>query len=317
MSRGSVPDLPCASGLLALAPPHAMWWEAWGNPEGLPAVHLHGGPGAGLDRRVRDSFDLRRYWVVLYDQRGTGRSRPLAGTAANTTAHLVDDLERLRRHLGIGSWVVSGGSWGSALALAYAEAHPEAVRALVLQGVFLCRARETAWFLDGMPKLFPEHGRAFREHLPPDERDDPLAAYRRRLLDPDPRVRVPAARSWCRYERMCSTLRPDAGGDEDPGQLHALAVLEAHYFANRFFLPEGALLDGIAPVRRIPGILVHGRYDVVCPPASAFDLGRAWPEADLRVVADAGHAGSEPGIRAELAKAFRGLARDRRVRTGP
>lgn len=312
-----LPDAPHASGFLELDPPHAMRWEAWGNPEGLPAVHLHGGPGVGMDARVRTSFDLERYRVVLYDQRGAGGSRPLAETAANTTAHLVGDLERLRESLGIGSWIVSGGSWGSSLALAYAEAHPEAVRALVLRAVFLCRARETAWFLDGMPRLFPEHGRAFREHLPPEERDEPLAAYRRRLLDPDPRVHMPAARAWCRYERMCSTLRPWDGGGEDPGQALALAVIETHYFANRFFLPEGALLEGIAPVRRIPGILVHGRYDVICPPANAFDLRRAWPEADLRMVEDAGHAGSEPGIREELAKAFRDLVRDRRVRPGP
>lgn len=316
MFRAPAPETPRASGTLALDPPHVMHWEEWGAPEGVPVVHLHGGPGAGTDARVRTSFDLRRYRLVLYDQRGAGRSLPVAETEANTTAHLVDDIERLRRHLGVGSWVVSGGSWGSALALAYAEAHPGAVRALVLRSVFLCRARETAWFLGGMQRLFPEQGRAFREHLPPEERGDLLAAYHRRLLDPDPLVHMPAAHAWCRYERMCSTLRPPDGDGGGPRHVRALAAIEAHYFANRFFLPEGALLDGIAPVRGIPGILVHGRYDAICPPANAFDLARAWPEAELRLVADAGHAGSEPGIRAELERAFREIARNPRVRAG-
>ena len=294
------------SGRLALDARHTMYWEECGNPRGVPLVFLHGGPGGGIAPDHRRYYDPAFYRIVLYDQRGAGQSMPLGELTDNTTEHLVADLERLRSHLGIDRWLVFGGSWGSTLALAYAEAHPERVLALVLRGIFLARAWEIRWFMHEMSLVFPEAWRAFAHFLPEAERSDLLASYHRRLTDPDPAVHLPAAHAWSRYESSCSTLLPDpelvAHFDEDPVAL-AIARIEAHYFVHNLFLREGALLADIGRIAGIPCAIVQGRYDIVCPIRSADDLHRAWPEAQYVVVPDAGHSAREPGIARELVAA--------------
>ena len=300
------PLAPNRSGRLALDARHTMYWEECGNARGAPVVFLHGGPGGRSSPDHRRYFDPSFYRMVLYDQRGAGQSVPLGELADNTTAHLVSDLERLRAHLGVERWLVFGGSWGSTLALAYAEAHPQRVLGLVLRGIFLGRAQEIDWFMHGMRFLFPEAWDAFSGFLPAAERGDLLAAYYRRLTAADPATHMPAAHAWSRYESSCSTLLPDpeliAHFDEDAVAL-AIARIEAHYFVNRVFLPESALLDGVDRIRRIPGIIVQGRYDAVCPIVTADALHRAWPEAEYIVVPDAGHSAREPGLCRELVAA--------------
>ncbi len=300
------PIEPYESGMLILDERHALYWEVCGNPDGRPAVFLHGGPGAGASAEHRRFFDPARYRIVVFDQRGAGRSTPLGELADNTTGHLVADMELLRETLGIARWLVFGGSWGSTLALAYAQAHRERVTALVLRGIFLCRGSEIDWFLYGMRQLYPEAWDSFAGHIPEAERGDLLAAYHRRLTDPDPAVHLPAARVWSRYEGSCSTLLPSpetvAAFGADRMAL-GLARIEAHYFTHDIFLPENALLDGVANIREIPTVIVQGRYDVVCPIVTADELHRAWPEADYQVIPDAGHSAMEPGIRAALVAA--------------
>jgi proline iminopeptidase len=294
------------SGMLPLDGGHTMYWEEAGSPRGQPAVFLHGGPGAGAAADHRRFFDPGHYRIVVFDQRGAGRSTPLGETRANTTQHLLDDLERLRRHLGIDRWLVFGGSWGSTLALAYAERHPERVTGLVLRGIFLARAREIAWFLTGMRAFFPEAWDRFARFLPEDARGDLLHGYLERLLDPDPAVHMAAARAWSTYEGSCSTLLPSpetvAAFGEDRTAL-GLARLEAYYFANRVFLEEGQLLRDAHRLQSIPGTIVQGRYDVICPPESAWELKQAWPAAQYVIVPDAGHSAMEPGIRRALVAA--------------
>ena len=298
--------VPNRTGRLALDRVHTMYWEECGNPRGVPVVFLHGGPGGGIAPDHRRYFDPSFYRIILYDQRGSGQSTPLGELADNTTNHLVADLERLRTHLGSERWLVFGGSWGSTLALAYAEAHRERVLGLVLRGVFLARSWEIRWFMVDMRNFFPEAWNAFASFLPEAERGDPLAHYYRRLTHPDPSVHMPAAHAWSRYESSCSTLLPDpdlvAHFDEDAAAL-AIARIEAHYFVNGLFLSGDALLEGVARLRDIPCSIIQGRYDVVCPIRSADDLHRAWPEAEYMVVPDAGHSAREPGIARELVAA--------------
>jgi proline iminopeptidase len=297
------PVEPHRTGLLPLDGLHEMYWETAGNPQGQPAVFLHGGPGAGASADHRRFFDPTHYRIVVYDQRGAGRSRPFGETRANTTQHLVDDLEDLRGHLGIERWLVFGGSWGSSLALAYAQAHPERVSGLILRGVFLCRDEEIQWFLYGMRRLFPEAWERFAGFLPAAEREDILAAYHRRLMDPDPNVHMPAARAWSTYEGACSTLLPSPGtvaSFADDRIALGLARIEAHYFAHGVFLRDSVLLENAERLRGIPGAIVQGRYDVVCPIVSAHALHKAWPEATYTVVPDAGHSAMERGIRHAL-----------------
>ena len=301
------PIEPSDTGQLPLTAGHSMYWEVMGNPNGPAVVFLHGGPGAGAAPDHRRFFDPAHYRIVVYDQRGAGRSTPLGEVRDNTTQDLIADLERLREHLGLEGWLVFGGSWGSTLALAYAQAHPARVRALILRGIFLCRQREIDWFIRGMGTFFPEHWRSFAEFLPAAERGGLLAAYHRRLMDPDPAVHLPAARAWSTYEGACSTLLPSpetvAAFGEDRLAL-GLARIEAHYFVNRIFLAENALLDNVARIRHIPAVIIQGRYDVVCPIATADELHRAWPEAEYLVVPDAGHSAMEPGIRRALVAAM-------------
>jgi proline iminopeptidase len=297
---------PLRTGRLALDTRHTMYWEESGNAHGVPVVFLHGGPGGGSSPDHRRYFDPRFYRIVVYDQRGAGQSMPLGELTDNTTPHLVADLERLRTHLGITSWLVFGGSWGSTLALAYAEAHPERVLGLVLRGIFLCRSLEIRWFLYDMRFIYPEAWRAFAEFLPEAERGDLLGGYYRRLIDADPAVHLPAAHAWSRYEGSCSTLLPDpelvAHFDEDAVAL-AIARIEAHYFVHHIFLPDNALLTHVARIRHLPCTIVQGRYDAVCPIRSADDLHRAWPEAEYIVVPDAGHSAREPGVARQLVAA--------------
>ena len=294
---------PYASGRIPLDAVHVMQWEASGNPKGVPLVFLHGGPGGGCLPHHRRFYDPAFWNIVLYDQRGAGRSTPMAELADNTTQHLVADLERLRVALDIERWLVFGGSWGSTLALAYAQAHPDRVLGLVLRGIFLATESEIDWFMHGMRNVFPEAWRAFAEALPPAERADLLSNYYRRLTNPDPAVHLPAAHAWDRYEGACTTLLPAADPlsrfDGDTAAL-AIARIEAHYFVNRGFLAPNQLLDGVAAIRDIPCAIVQGRYDIVCPPVTADALARAWPEAEYVCVPDAGHSVREPGITREL-----------------
>ena len=291
------------TGYLPLSDRHVMYWEQAGNPRGRPALFLHGGPGAGAGAVHRRFFDPAVWRIIIFDQRGAGRSRPLGGLADNTTAHLVDDIETLRRHLGIDKWLLFGGSWGSTLALAYAQAHPERVSGCVLRGVFLGRAQEVDWFLHGMGTVFPDAHADFIGFLPEAEREDVLGSYLRRLTNPDPAVHLPAARAWSVYEGTCSTLLPSPetvnAFAQDRTAL-GLARIEAHYFAHDLFLPPEGLLGNMHRIAHIPAEIVQGRYDMVCPARTAFDLMAAWPNARLTLVPDAGHSALEPGIRRAL-----------------
>jgi proline iminopeptidase len=304
------PIEPYACGMLDLDSTHRMYFEQSGNPRGVPVIFLHGGPGAGASAVHRQFFDPAFYRIVVFDQRGAGRSTPLGCLEDNTTAHLIDDMERLRAHLGIDRWMVFGGSWGSTLALAYAEHHPQRCRALVLRGIFLCRKSEIDWFLYGLKAIFPEAWRAFAHYIPAAERGDLLSAYHKRLIDPDPAVHMPAARSWSVYEGSCSTLLPNPALVADFATDRValgLARIEAHYFRHDIFLPENFLLDNTARLKPIPGVIVQGRYDIVCPPISADDLHQAWPQAEYAIVPDAGHSAFEPGIRSRLVAATEAL----------
>ncbi len=316
MPRGELfpPVDPFQSGRLRVSDIHTLYWEQSGNPAGLPVVFLHGGPGAGASPTHRRFFDPAHFRIVILDQRGSGRSTPLGETRENDIPDLVADLEQLRQHLGIRRWLVFGGSWGSTLALAYAQAHPDRVVGLVLRGIFLMRKREIDWFLYEMRNIFPEAWANFAGYIPEVERDDLLEAYWRRLNDPTPHVRMHAARVWSVYEGACSTLLPSpelvsASGEDN----HALGLarIEAHYFRNNRLTPEDKLLRDVQKIRHIPAVIVQGRYDVVCPIRTADELHRAWPEADYVVVPDAGHSAMEPGVRVALVQAmerFKGLS---------
>lgn len=298
---------PYASGRLPLGGPHVMYWEQSGNPRGTPVLFLHGGPGAGAAAAHRRFFDPRHYRIIIFDQRGCGRSTPHAAIADNTTRHLVADIETLRSHLNIRRWMLFGGSWGSTLALAYGIRWPERCAGFVLRGVFLGTIAEVEWFLYGMRTFFPEAWRQFVDLLSEGERGDLLTSYYRRLIDPSPDIHMPAAAAWSRYETVCSNLIPrhDESAASACGDAAALALarIEAHYFVNKVFVEEGELLRGIGAIRAIPAIVVQGRYDMVCPIVTADSLVRAWPEAKLVTVPDAGHSAMEPGIRAALVRA--------------
>ena len=305
MPRGDLfPEIgPFETGYLPLTDGHVMYWEQVGNPRGPAALFLHGGPGAGAGAVHRRFFDPAFWRVVIFDQRGAGRSRPLGSLQANTTADLVADIEALRCQLGVERWLLFGGSWGSTLAIAYAQTHPERVAGCVLRGVFLGRAVEVEWFLHGIATVFPDAHAAFAGFLPEAERADLLGGYLRRLTDPDPAVHMPAARAWSVYEGSCSTLLPSpdtvVSFAQDRTAL-GLARIEAHYFAHDLFLPEGGLLAHMDRLANVPAEIVQGRYDMICPAHTAFELAAAWPGAKLTVIPDAGHSALEPGIRRAL-----------------
>lgn len=301
------PVEPNATGMLEVGDGHTLYWEESGNPRGLPVLFVHGGPGAGCAPAYRRFFDPRFWRIVLFDQRGCGRSLPNAALHANNTQALVADMEMLRRHLGIERWVLFGGSWGSTLALAYGQANPERALAFVLRGIFLCRPQEIEWFMTGMGTFFPEAQRRFAAHVAGDD-GPPLQAWYRRLTDPDPAVHGPAARVWCGYEEACARLVPRGEMAEGDGvACLSMARLECHYMINDGFLQPDQLLRQLGRIRHLPATIVQGRYDMVCPPVSAWDLAREWPGARLTMVPDAGHSAMEPGIRLALVGAMEGL----------
>jgi proline iminopeptidase len=301
---------PYRTGRLRVSAVHELYYEESGNPRGKPVVFLHGGPGGATDPGMRRFFDPRRYRIVLFDQRGCGQSTPHASLVDNTTWDLVEDIETLRRHLGIERWQVFGGSWGSTLALAYAETHPTRVTELVLRGIFMLRRWELEWFYQdpgGAAAMFPDLWEEYLEPIPVAERGDMMAAYYRRLTSADQAVLLPAARAWSTWEGATSFLHRNeqyVAKFDDAAFAAAFARIECHYFVNRGFLRSDAqLLEDAGRIRKIPAVIVHGRYDVVCPMRNAWDLHRAWPEADLRIVPDAGHSALHAGTIHELVSA--------------
>ena len=302
------PIEPFDQGTLAVSPVHTIYYEQCGNPAGQPVVFLHGGPGGGIVEDYRRYHDPAAYRIVLFDQRGSGQSTPHASLEDNTTWHLVSDIERLREHLGIESWQVFGGSWGSTLSLAYAQTHPRRVRQLVLRGIFLCRPKEIRWFYqEGANAIFADVWEEYLKVIPEDERDDMVSAYYRRLTSDDEQVRLEAARAWSIWEGSTSKLFFDYNMIEkfaDPEFALAFARIECHYFMNNaFFETDNYLIENVGKIRHIPAVIVQGRYDVVCPMMSAWELHRAWPEADLQIIPDAGHSAAEPGIISALVDA--------------
>jgi proline iminopeptidase len=290
---------PYRTGRLPVSGGHELYFEESGNPAGRPVVFLHGGPGGGTEPKQRRFFHPEKYRTVLFDQRGCGQSTPHASLEDNTTGHLVSDIEALREHLGIAKWQVFGGSWGSTLALAYAEKHPERVTELVLRGIFLLRRREIDWFYQsGTSVMYPDAWEAYRDHIPEAERGDLLTAYYKRLTSDDPAVRLAAAKVWSGWEGATSKLIPDAAFQshyEEDATALAMARIEAHYFVHRGWLAtDDQLLRDAGRIRHIPGVIVQGRYDVVCGVESAWALHRAWPEADLIITPDSGHSAFEP-----------------------
>jgi proline iminopeptidase len=296
---------PFDSGFFEVSPLHTIYYEQVGNPEGKKVVFFHGGPGGGLDPDYRRYFDPSVWHVTLFDQRGCGKSTPFAELRENTTWDLVADTERLRTHLGIDRWVVFGGSWGSTLALAYAETHPDRCLGLILRGIFLLRRKELLWFYqEGASAIFPDAWEHYLQPIPPVERFDMMSAYYRRLTSPDAAVRAEAAKAWTIWEASTSKLHPDARLIERMGSdtfADAFARIECHYFVHgAWFRTDAQLLEDAAKIAHLPGIIVQGRYDVVCPAMSAWDLHKAWPKAELTIIPDSGHSMKEVGIRSAL-----------------
>lgn len=307
----SLPDLypsiePYASGRLAVDEIHTLYWEQCGNPDGVPVIVLHGGPGAGCSATSRQFFDPKAYRIVLFDQRGCGRSTPVGETRNNTTEHLIEDIEKLRVLLGIEKWHVFGGSWGSTLAIAYGEAHPERCLAFVLRGIFLLQKREIDWYEHGMKLVRPEVWEKYISLIPVEERDHILAAYLRRLQDSDPAVRKEATQRMLEYELSCDSLLPHRKKGilpEDEAQFAMMPLMEAHYMTNNRPIPDTKFMDNVPRIAHLPAVIVHGRYDLLCPFQTAYTLHKNWPGSELVVIEDAGHSASEPGIRAALIEA--------------
>lgn len=315
--RTLYPDInPYAIHSFAVEAPHVLHVEECGNPQGLPIVFLHGGPGAGFQAWNRRFFDPELYRIVLFDQRGAGKSTPHAHLEGNTTTALIADMEALREFLGIERWVVFGGSWGSTLALAYAEAHPEKVLGLILRGIFLCRDQDIRWFYqDGASHVFPDYWAAYEKVIPEAERDDFLSAYYKRLTGADELERMAAAKAWSVWEGVCATLRTNPSVVDhfsDPHVALSLARIEAHYFKHKIFMEDNQLLKQAYRLAGIPGIIIHGRYDMICPIDNAFALHAEWQEASLQIIPDAGHAAAEPGIIDALVRATDAFARQLR-----
>ena len=312
----SEPPRPFDAVMLDVGDGHWIYVEEVGRKGGIPALFLHGGPGSGSQHAHRRLFDGDRFHAVLFDQRGAGRSHPYLETRANTTQHLVADIERIRTHMGFEKMLIVGGSWGSTLALAYAEAHPDRVSALVLRAVFLGTDAEVDWaFRRGPAELRPDLYASFLAALPETERADPIAAYVARLTDTDPAVRDPAAHRWNRFERIMSEFTPGETvlAEDMPlsGRLPPTPIMEAHYIANHFFLAPNQLLEGAGRLSGIPGVIVQGRYDLLCPPRAAYELAKRWPSAQLEIVPSAGHAMTETGVFEAMKRAvdsFAGMA---------
>ena len=300
------PITPYSSGYITLDHGHQMYWEQSGNPDGVPVVLVHGGPGAGTSPVQRRFFDPDHYRIILFDQRGAGRSSPHGSTEHNTLPLLVEDMEKLRLHLSVGKWHLFGGSWGSTLSIAYAAACPQNCISMVLRGIFLLEQEEIDWWLYGIRNIFPEAWEQFAHYIPKAERHDLLEAYYKRLMGDDPETALEAAIHWGLYESACSSLIPNyqtITTEEQKAQVLALARLECHYFRNNKIAPEHSLLNHVDRFRAIPSVIIHGRYDVVCPLSTAYRLHQEWPEADYVVVPDGGHSALDPAIRSRLIEA--------------
>ncbi len=302
---------PYARHELAVEAPHVLYIDESGSPDGLPVVFIHGGPGSGCDHLSRRFFDPTLYRIITFDQRGAGRSTPYASLENNTTWHLVEDMERIREHLGIDKWVLFGGSWGSTLSLAYAQTHPERVHALILRGIFLCRRQDLLWFYqDGASRLFPDYWQDYVAPIPPEERGDFMQAYYRRLTGSDEIAQMQAAKAWSCWEGRTATLRPNP---EVVERFHekalSIARIECHFFVNDAFLEPDQLIRDMPKIAHLPGVIVHGRYDVVCPLDNAWALHQAWPNSELQIIRDAGHVAGEPGIADALVRAADDIAR--------
>jgi proline iminopeptidase len=285
---------------------HELHVEECGRPDGLPVITLHGGPGGGVSPALRRFFDPHRYRIILFDQRGCGRSTPHGGLENNTTADLIDDIERIRERMGVDKWLVFGGSWGATLAIAYARQHPDRCLGLVLRGVFLCTELELNWFYrQGANMLFPDAWERLVDPLAPEERGDIVRAYYERLAEPDIIRRRPDALAWARWESALISMTGDPSAPlADPIRSDSLARLETHYFVHKGFLErDGVLLEDVGRFSHLPGVIVQGRYDMVTPPRSAWSLARAWPRARLQMIGDAGHAAGEPGVVDALVRA--------------
>lgn len=310
MLRDYYPSIePFETGRLQVSDIHNLYYEQAGNPQGVPVVFLHGGPGGGINADQRRFFDPKHYRIVLFDQRGAGKSTPTAELKENTTWDLVADIERLREKLNIKRWLVFGGSWGSTLALSYAITHPDRTLALILRGIFLCRKEEIQWFYQkGASAIFPDFWHEYENLIPANERHDMVTAYHKRLTHSDEATRLTAARVWSKWEAATSRLvvqQTAIDEFEDPRLALAFARIECHYFMNNaFFSTDNFLLENISKIKHIPGVIIQGRYDVVCPMKSAWDLHLAWPEAELKIIAESGHAAGEVGTRSALVEAM-------------
>lgn len=294
---------PYECGLLEVDNIHKIYWEKVGNSKGIPILVLHGGPGAGGNTSLRQFFDPSFYNIIIFDQRGSGRSKPSACIQNNTTQDLTKDIEKLRLFLNIDQWIIFGGSWGSSLSLAYAQQYPKNIISMILRGIFLCRKKEKEWFLKGIRNIFPDYWNRFSSFLPIEERKDLLQSYYNRLISTEPKIFLEAAVSWARYEANCSTFLPNASVSEeflDKEMALNLARLEAHYFINNFFLEEGQLLKNINNILNIECSIIQGRYDAICPLESAYDLKVAWPKANLKIIEGAGHSSLEKPIQSAL-----------------
>lgn len=306
------PIQPIRHGMLAVDELHTIYWEEVGNPDGIPVLFLHGGPGAGLSPQHRRFFDPSAYRVILFDQRGAGKSTPLGEWRNNTTQLLIDDIERLRQMFGIQQWLVFGGSWGSTLALAYGQAHPERCLGFVLRGIFLCTKAEVDWFINGVKWFYPELYEEFVAPIPQEERGDLLQAYTRRLLCDDPDRYWPAARAWSRFEGRRVFLLPQPEEASSDALDLGVGRLESHYMLHGAFLDEDQLVRDIGRIAHLPATIVQGRYDVICPPLSAWRLHQAWPGAKLHMIPDGGHGALETGIARALVTATEQFKRHRR-----
>lgn len=299
---------------LAVEPPHELYVDESGNPDGIPVLFVHGGPGAGCGKYDRRFFDPEVYRIVLFDQRGAGRSRPHAELQANSTQKLVEDIEFIRTALGIDKWVLFGGSWGSTLSLVYAQTHPERVLGLILRGIFLCRPVDLLWFYQaGASRLFPDYWEDFVQPIPDDERHDMMRAYYRHLTSENQIQQMTAAKAWSLWEGRTATLRPNqdvVDSFTEPHRALSLARIEAHYFVNNAFLEENQILRDAHKLAAIPGVIVHGRYDVICPLDNAYLLHKAWPGSELNIIREAGHASREPGIVDALIRATNDMAKE-------
>lgn len=303
------PDIkPSHTYQLAVEAPHVLYVEESGNPDGIPVLFVHGGPGAGCSPRARSFFDPERYRIILFDQRGCGRSEPHACLDNNSTPALISDMEYIREHLNIDKWVLFGGSWGSTLSLAYAQQHADRVHAMILRGIFLCRSKELDWFYGegGASRIFPDYWQSFYDCVTPRQDENRIQAYHRVLHGENEVARMSAAKAWSLWEARCSTLRPHHDVADHLMDAHtavSMSHIETHYFVNDAFMAENQLLDNMSVLADIPGIIVHGRYDMICPLESALELHKAWPSSELHIIRDAGHSAFEPSIADALVKA--------------